>query len=43
MQAHPLSVLLGTPAGRIVCLAGVALDAAGLAWTQRLAARAERS
>jgi tight adherence protein B len=43
MQAHPLAVLVGTPAGRVVCLIGITLDAAGLLWTQRLTARAERA
>ena len=43
MQAHPLDVLLTTRAGQLVCLLGVALDAAGVLWTQRLAARAERA
>jgi tight adherence protein B len=42
MQAHPLDVLLGTPSGRLLCLVGVALDAAGLLWTRRLTSRAER-
>jgi tight adherence protein B len=41
MQAHPLAVLIGTPAGRVVCLIGIGLDAAGLLWTQRLTTRAE--
>jgi tight adherence protein B len=42
MQAHPLEVLLTTRAGQLVCLCGVAFDAAGVLWTQRLAASAER-
>lgn len=42
MQAHPLAVLLGSPYGRLLCLLGVALDCAGLIWTERLAARAIR-
>lgn len=42
MQAHPLAILFGTPAGRLVCLVGVVLDAAGLLWTQRLATSAMR-
>lgn len=41
MQAQPVHVLLATPAGRSVCLAGVCLDAAGLLWTHWLTARAE--
>lgn len=42
MQAHPLEVLFGSPAGRLLCVVGVALDACGLAWTHRLAVRAQR-
>jgi tight adherence protein B len=42
MQAHPLDVLLATPAGQLLCLVGVALDATGVLWTMRLTARAER-
>lgn len=42
MQARPLAILFGTPAGRLVCLVGVVLDAAGLLWTQRLATSAMR-
>lgn len=43
MQARPLDVLFGSPSGRLVCLVGVTLDAAGLLWTQWLTARAERT
>ena len=43
MQAHPLDVLVATRAGQLVCLLGVSLDAAGVLWTQRLAAAAERA
>jgi tight adherence protein B len=43
MQARPLDVLLRTPAGQLLGLAGVALDALGLLWTQVLVARAERA
>ena len=43
MQADPLHVLLDSPAGRLLCLLGVVLDAAGLAWTHRLSARAQRA
>jgi tight adherence protein B len=42
MQAHPLGVLLGTPAGQLLCLVGVVFDAAGVLWTRRLTSRAER-
>lgn len=42
MQAHPLQVLFGSPAGRLLCLVGVVLDACGLAWTHRLAVGAQR-
>lgn len=42
MQAQPLAILFGTAAGRLVCLVGVVLDAAGLLWTQRLAMSAMR-
>jgi tight adherence protein B len=41
LQARPVAVLLGTPAGHGVLVAGVGLDAAGLLWTHWLAARAE--
>jgi tight adherence protein B len=42
MGADPLGVLFGTPAGRLLLCLGVALDAAGVAWTMRLVARARR-
>ncbi|MDQ2748848.1 MAG: type II secretion system F family protein, partial [Actinomycetota bacterium] len=42
MGAHPLTFLLGTPHGRLICCAGAALDAAGVLWTQRLMQRALR-
>ena len=42
MQADPVTVLLSTPAGHALLVVGVALDAAGLLWTARLAAGAER-
>jgi tight adherence protein B len=42
MGAKPLGFLLDTPAGRMVCAAGVLLDALGVLWTQRLLLRAER-
>jgi tight adherence protein B len=41
MDAHPVDVLFASASGRLVCLAGVVLDAAGLLWTQWLTARAE--
>ena len=41
MGARPLSVLLGTHAGRLLLVLGVGLDAAGVAWTQWLVRRAE--
>jgi tight adherence protein B len=43
MGARPLDFLAGSGAGRLVCCVGVLLDAAGVAWTQRLVARAERT
>jgi tight adherence protein B len=43
MQANPLHVLFGSSAGRMLCLVGVLLDACGVAWTHRLAARAQRA
>jgi len=43
MGAHPLDFLTGSGAGRLVCCLGVLLDAAGVVWTQRLVARAERT
>jgi tight adherence protein B len=42
MQAHPVHILVSTPAGRVLTLVGVTLDAAGVLWTQRLTSRAER-
>lgn len=42
LGAHPLHVLLGTPAG-LVCLGlGLGLDGLGMLWTRRLVARAAR-
>ncbi|MEP7019017.1 MAG: type II secretion system F family protein [Pseudonocardiales bacterium] len=43
MGAKPLSFLLGTPPGRLLCGAGVLLDALGVIWTQRLMRRAQRA
>jgi tight adherence protein B len=43
LGAHPLGFLTGSAAGRLVCCVGVLLDAAGVLWTQRLTARAERA
>lgn len=40
LGARPLALLLGTPLGLACAVAGVALDAAGLWWVRRLAARA---
>jgi len=40
MGAHPVGFLVATPAGAGCLSVGVALAAAGLAWTDRLAARA---
>ncbi|HSV67072.1 MAG TPA: type II secretion system F family protein [Mycobacteriales bacterium] len=36
MGAHPLAVLLGTAAGQGALVAGVLLEMAGLAWTERI-------
>lgn len=38
--AHPWTVLTTTGAGQVLLVAGVALEAAGIAWTGRLVARA---
>jgi tight adherence protein B len=43
MGAHPLDFLTGSAAGRLACCLGVLLDSAGVVWTQRLVARAERA
>jgi tight adherence protein B len=43
MGADPLHFLLDVPAGRLTCLAGVVLDAAGVLWMRALLRRAERS
>jgi tight adherence protein B len=40
--ADPWGVLTGTGAGQVLLVAGVALEAAGLAWSRRLVARALR-
>jgi tight adherence protein B len=40
LGAHPVHVLLRTRAGGVCLLVGVALDVAGVLWTQRLVARA---
>jgi tight adherence protein B len=40
MGADPLGFLLGTPAGRGTCCAGVVLDALGLLWVRRIVRRA---
>jgi tight adherence protein B len=42
MDADPLGFLLGSPAGQLVCVAGIGLDVAGLLWTRRLAGAALR-
>lgn len=43
MGARPLTFLFGSSAGRLVCCIGVALDAAGVLWTQRLMRRVQQS
>jgi tight adherence protein B len=43
MGARPLTFLLGTPPGRLVCCVGVLLDAAGVIWTLRLMQQAQRA
>ena len=43
MGARPMSFLLDSPAGRLVCGAGLLLDAAGIAWTQRIIHGASRA
>jgi len=40
--ADPWGVLTGTGVGQVLLVAGVALEAAGLAWTRQLVARAAR-
>lgn len=40
---RPVAVLLGEPVGRAVLVGGVALDVAGLWWTERMARAAERA
>jgi tight adherence protein B len=40
--ADPWGVLTGTGVGQILLVAGVGLEAAGLAWSRRLVARALR-
>lgn len=42
MGARPLPFLLTTPPGRLLCCAGVLLDAAGVMWMRRILRRAER-
>ncbi len=41
LGAHPLHVLLGTTYGQLALCAGIALELIGLAWTDRIARRAE--
>jgi tight adherence protein B len=41
MGARPLAFLIGSNAGRVVCCAGVLLDAAGVLWLRGLLRRAE--
>jgi tight adherence protein B len=41
LGADPLSVLVGTPAGRACLLVGLLLEAIGLLWTARITRRAE--
>ena len=43
MGASPVDVLGGSPAGRLLCLAGVALDVGGVLWIRAVLRRAERS
>ena len=43
MGARPLSFLIDSPAGRLLCSVGVLLDAAGIAWTQHIIGRAARA
>lgn len=43
MDAHPLAVLIGTSAGRILGTVGLALNAAGAAWTRSLIRAAVRT
>jgi tight adherence protein B len=43
MGARPWAFLLGAPAGRAVCCAGVLLDVAGVVWMRRILRRAERA
>ena len=43
MGARPVSFLVDSPAGRLVCCVGVLLDAAGIAWTQHIIGRAVRA
>lgn len=42
MDADPLGLLLGSPAGQLLCLVGVGFDVLGLLWTRRLANAALR-
>jgi tight adherence protein B len=42
MGAAPLGVLTGTPWGRVVGSVGLALDATGLWWSERVCGRVER-
>ncbi len=43
LGAHPVGLLLGTPPGLGCLAAGLTLELAGLRWTARMAAAAERS
>lgn len=43
MGAHPLTVLFGSPTGRLLCCTGCVLDAAGVLWAHHLLRRAQRA
>jgi tight adherence protein B len=43
MGAHPIGFLVDSPAGRLVCCAGVLLDVAGVLWVRRIVRTAGRA
>jgi tight adherence protein B len=43
MGLHPISILLHTPVGQLLCCLGTAFDAAGVLWTGRIVAAGLRS
>lgn len=43
MGANPFALLIGTPAGQMLCCIGIGFDVVGVVWTSELIRRAQRS